>query len=111
MQAKGYEEMTIQDVLDDLDTSRGAFYHYFDSKAALLDAVVERMVDDATAALVPVIDAPGLSATMRLARLFNGLAAVEVRADRSPARGHGDLAGRRERDRPREVPARRARRG
>ena len=53
MQAKGYEEMTIQDVLDDLDTSRGAFYHYFDSKAALLDAVVERMVDEATAALVP----------------------------------------------------------
>ena len=44
MQARGYEEMTIQDVLDDLDTSRGAFYHYFDSKAALLDAVVERMV-------------------------------------------------------------------
>jgi AcrR family transcriptional regulator len=74
MQAKGYEEMTIQDVLDDLETSRGAFYHYFDSKAALLDAVVERMVDDATTALVPVIDAPGLPATMRLARLFNGLA-------------------------------------
>jgi AcrR family transcriptional regulator len=74
MQAKGYEEMTIQDVLDDLDTSRGAFYHYFDSKAALLDAVVERMVDDATAALVPLIEAPNLTATMRLARLFNGLA-------------------------------------
>lgn len=74
MQAKGYEQMTIQDVLDDLDTSRGAFYHYFDSKAALLDAVVEQMVDDATAALSPTIEEPGLSATTRLARLFNGLA-------------------------------------
>lgn len=74
MQAKGYEEMTIQDVLDDLDTSRGAFYHYFDSKAALLDAVVDRMVDEATAALVPVIEEPGIPATARLARLFNGLA-------------------------------------
>ena len=108
MQAKGYEEMTIQDVLDDLDTSRGAFYHYFDSKAALLDAVVERMVDDATAALVPVIDAPGLSATMRACPPVQRPGPVEVRADRSPACGHGDLARRRERDRPREVPPWRA---
>ena len=53
IQAKGYEQMTIQDVLDELDTSRGAFYHYFDSKAALLDAVIERMVDDAIAAIEP----------------------------------------------------------
>ena len=29
--------MSIQDVLDELDASRGAFYHYFDSKAALLE--------------------------------------------------------------------------
>ena len=37
IQAKGYEQMSIQDVLDELDASTGAFYHYFDSKAALLD--------------------------------------------------------------------------
>ena len=38
MQTKGYEQMSIQDVLDELDASRGAFYHYFDSKTALLEA-------------------------------------------------------------------------
>ena len=75
IQAKGYEQMTIQDVLDELDTSRGAFYHYFDSKAALLDAVVERMVDDAIAAPRPDRSTtPGLAGHERLARLFNGLA-------------------------------------
>ena len=26
IQAKGYEQMSIQDVLDELDASRGAFY-------------------------------------------------------------------------------------
>ena len=36
-------------MLEDVGASKGAFYHYFDSKAALLEAVVERMVDDATA--------------------------------------------------------------
>ena len=40
---KGYEQMTIQDILDGLQISKGAFYHYFDSKHAVLEAVVERM--------------------------------------------------------------------
>lgn len=30
--SKGYEQMTIQDILDGLHISRGALYHYFDSK-------------------------------------------------------------------------------
>ncbi|MDB5063897.1 MAG: TetR/AcrR family transcriptional regulator, partial [Chloroflexi bacterium] len=34
IQTKGYEQMSIQDVLDALDTSRGALYHYFGSKQA-----------------------------------------------------------------------------
>ena len=42
VQTKGYEAMSIQDVLGELEASKGAFYHYFDSKQALLQAVVER---------------------------------------------------------------------
>ena len=49
MQAKGYEQMSVQDVLDELGASRGAFYHYFDSKTALLEAAVTRVVDAALA--------------------------------------------------------------
>ncbi|WP_165977217.1 TetR/AcrR family transcriptional regulator [Nonomuraea diastatica] len=41
---KGYQQMTIQDVLNGLGISKGAFYHYFDSKPALLEALVERMM-------------------------------------------------------------------
>jgi AcrR family transcriptional regulator len=28
---KGFEQMSIQDILDELHISKGAFYHYFDS--------------------------------------------------------------------------------
>ena len=49
IQSKGYEQMSVQDVLADVGTSKGAFYHYFDSKAALLEGVVDRMVVQATA--------------------------------------------------------------
>jgi AcrR family transcriptional regulator len=74
IQTKGYEDMSIQDVLDAAETSRGAFYHYFDSKAALLEAVVERMVDAATAALAPILDDPHLLAPSKLHAFFSGLA-------------------------------------
>lgn len=72
--SKGYEAMSIQDVLGEVGASRGAFYHYFDSKQALLDAVVERMVEDATAAVRPLVEDPGLSATEKLQGLFSGIA-------------------------------------
>jgi AcrR family transcriptional regulator len=74
MQAKGYEEMSIQDVLDELDASRGAFYHYFDSKAALLAAVVDRMVVGATAEMARIVDDPSLSAVEKFEGIFEGLA-------------------------------------
>jgi AcrR family transcriptional regulator len=74
IQLKGYEQTTVQDVLDELDASRGAFYHYFDSKGALLDAVGERMVDAVIAEVEPAVDAPGLDAPTRLETLFNGIA-------------------------------------
>src|SRR2546430_3217796 len=45
MQAKGYEQMSVQDVLDELGASRGAFYHYFDSKQALLEADLGGLVN------------------------------------------------------------------
>lgn len=74
VQTKGYEEMSIQDVLDELEASKGAFYHYFDSKQALLEAVVERFADGALAALVPVLNDPKLPALRKLERVFAGIA-------------------------------------
>ena len=36
---KGYEETSIQDILDALSISKGGFYHHFDSKIALLSEI------------------------------------------------------------------------
>ena len=71
---EGYDRMSVQDVLDEVDASRGAFYHYFDSKGALLDAVVERMVDQATTRVEPIVTDPALTATARLSGMFTGIA-------------------------------------
>lgn len=75
MQSKGFERMSIQDVLDETGASKGAFYHYFDSKAALLDAIIERMVEMAvTTLLQPVVDDPDLPALEKLQQLFRRIA-------------------------------------
>jgi AcrR family transcriptional regulator len=71
---KGYEQMTIQDVLDPLQTSRGAFYHYFDSKSALLEEVIERMADAAMATVRPVVADPSLTAPEKLEHIFSAIA-------------------------------------
>ncbi|HET9016592.1 MAG TPA: TetR/AcrR family transcriptional regulator [Thermomicrobiaceae bacterium] len=70
---KGYEQMSVQDVLDELEVSRGALYHYFDSKAALLDGVLQRMLDAGMAAVAPVVSDPDRSAPEKLSGLFAGL--------------------------------------
>ena len=74
IQTKGYEVMNVQDVLDELEVSKGAFYHYFDSKQALLEAVVERFADGAMATVVPILGDPDLPALRKLEKLFAGIA-------------------------------------
>ncbi len=74
IQSKGYEQMSIQDVLDELDASRGAFYHYFDSKGALLTAVVDRMSDAVVESLAPVVTDPAVPALAKLEGMFARIA-------------------------------------
>jgi AcrR family transcriptional regulator len=68
---KGYEQMSIQDILDELKISKGAFYHYFDSKPALLEAVLERMQHESKQALLPIVQDPHLDALEKLQRFFD----------------------------------------
>jgi AcrR family transcriptional regulator len=70
---KGYEQMSIQDVLDEVQISSGAFHHYFDSRGALLEAFVERVKQEAEKPLLPIIHDPNLSAIEKLQGFFDTL--------------------------------------
>ncbi len=74
IQTKGYEQTTVQDVLDVLHASRGAFYHYFTSKRALLEAVVDHVVVAALATVAPITAEPRRSAVSKLEGTFAGIA-------------------------------------
>ncbi len=71
MRTRGWDQVTVQDILDAADASRGAFYHYFDSKEALLEAVIERMTDAGMAVIEPIVANPGLPATAKLQAVFS----------------------------------------
>lgn len=68
---KGYEQMAIRDILDALQISKGAFYHYFDSKQALLEALIERMQLEGEAILVTIMEDPHLPTIAKLQRFFD----------------------------------------
>jgi AcrR family transcriptional regulator len=68
--ADGYESLSIQDVIDDVGASKGAFYHYFGAKADLLEAVVERSSDAVIAVARPIADDPALAAPAKLQAIF-----------------------------------------
>ncbi|MFN8470989.1 MAG: TetR/AcrR family transcriptional regulator [Anaerolineae bacterium] len=75
VQTKGYEAMTIQDILDRLGISKGAFYHYFGSKGELLEGIIERMLTEVEGRVAPIVNAPDLPALEKFHRFFAVVAA------------------------------------
>jgi len=39
--SKGYEKTSVQDILTEMNFSKGGFYHHFDSKLSVLEAICE----------------------------------------------------------------------
>src|ERR1700758_4208411 len=68
--SNGYERLTIQNILEDLQISKGAFYHYFDSKPAVVEALTERLVDDSERALARIAEDAELGAAEKLQLFF-----------------------------------------
>lgn len=63
---RGYEQMSIQDILDELKISKGAFYHYFDSKQALLEGLIDRLREISEREIIPKVQALTLPAKDKL---------------------------------------------
>ncbi len=70
VETTGYEQMAIADLLGELQISSGAFYHYFDSKPTLLEALVERMGNQLEQLVLPIVHDRELGALDKLQRFF-----------------------------------------
>jgi len=55
-QSKGYDKVTMQDIMDSLDIAKGTIYHYFKSKEELLEAVIESIVETNVSHMQDIIE-------------------------------------------------------
>ena len=68
----GYEKTSVQDILDDLHTSKGSFYHHFVSKESLLEEICRRRAESTSEQVFSVI-AAGMEPCMKLNTLISGM--------------------------------------
>jgi AcrR family transcriptional regulator len=77
---RGYEETSVQDILDAMGLSKGGFYHHFDSKMAVLNAVSVRRAEQRYSVALREIRASSLGAVEKLNRLLSLLNLFEREA-------------------------------
>lgn len=61
-QKSGYQNTSVNLIIETLGISKGAFYHYFKSKEQLLDALVELFVDEVLAVVQPIVERQDIDA-------------------------------------------------
>ena len=67
---QGYDKTTLQDIINATKLSKGAIYHHFASKEAILIAVVDRIGDFNSAVLAEIRDKQGLTGAEKLREMF-----------------------------------------
>ncbi|KQP61350.1 TetR family transcriptional regulator [Methylobacterium sp. Leaf399] len=69
----GYQKTTVADIAKALRMSPANVYRFFESKKAINEAVVARVIEDIEALIATIADAPGRSATDRIADIVRAL--------------------------------------
>ncbi|MFW6083271.1 MAG: TetR/AcrR family transcriptional regulator [Thermoplasmatota archaeon] len=67
---KGYSSTSVADIVNRVGVAHGLFYYYFDSKEDIIDAIVERMVEEFVVSINKIIDNDQLNAKEKFKHLF-----------------------------------------
>jgi AcrR family transcriptional regulator len=67
----GYEGTTVNALIDELGLSKGAFYHHFESKDEVMEALARRVAEQMRARLEPVLARLRGSAVDKLNLIFS----------------------------------------
>lgn len=67
---QGYEQTTVETIIQKVGVSKGTFYYYFKSKEDLLDALIERMSEKILEEVRKIVDREDLDAITKLNRAY-----------------------------------------
>ena len=63
---KGYGSTSVDEILESVKISKGTFYHYFNSKAELLESIIDEFTNSFIIHLRPIVDNKNMSAIEKL---------------------------------------------
>ncbi|MEM7332700.1 MAG: TetR/AcrR family transcriptional regulator [Chloroflexota bacterium] len=67
---KGYEATSVNDIVKAVGVAKGTFYHYFESKTAVLEALVDNMMSENAKIMDVIVDEDGPTALEKWHKLF-----------------------------------------
>ncbi len=68
---KGYDETSVNAIIEKVGVAKGTFYHYFSSKEELLDALAARHADSHIAEWEEILNSPELNALEKLRKVMD----------------------------------------
>lgn len=71
--SQGYENTSVANVIDTIGIAKGTFYHYFKSKAELLDQIVDRQAHRIDQIIDGVLEEPEENAIVELNNIFTAI--------------------------------------
>ncbi len=74
---KGYAKTTVTDILNVHGLSKGVFYYYFKSKEEVMDAIIQRMVDDAVDNAKKIVANPDMTPPQKIYAILMGQGQTE----------------------------------
>ncbi|PNV59829.1 TetR/AcrR family transcriptional regulator [Clostridium sp. chh4-2] len=69
---KGYAKTTVTDILNVHGLSKGVFYYYFKSKEEVMDAIIQRMVDDMADHARKIVEDPDMTPPQKIFAILMG---------------------------------------
>jgi len=78
---QGYDQTSVNDILNAVGVSKGTFYHYFKSKEELLDALAERVARQGLERLHSIVEDVHLNALEKINRYFAGSQGHEEKSE------------------------------
>ena len=70
---KGYESTSVNDIVKAVGVAKGTFYHYFETKTAVLEALVDTLIGESITLMQKIVDDPTLPTLEKWHTLFDVL--------------------------------------
>lgn len=75
---KGYDKTAVRDIIDEIGIAKGTFYHHYNSKEELLDALIARLMEQSLTILEPILADEQLTALEKLHSFFNEVSNLKM---------------------------------